>query len=158
MWKIRKYTGVEADIFSLGVLLFNLVSAKCGFGKATNNDPYYSLIIDGTYKAYWELVEKAINLTPSDNFKDLYTKLIAYEPKNRPINLTPSDNFKDLYTKLIAYEPKNRLSIEEILQYPWFNEIKNLSIEEEKKEIEVKLKEIYDKIKNVMKQLNMKII
>ena len=119
MWKIGKYTGVEADIFSLGALLFNLVSTKCGFGKATNNDPYYSLIIDGTYIAYWDVLKNAINLTPSDNFKDLYTKLIAYEPKNRP-------------------------SIEEILDHPWFNEIKNLSIEEEKKEIELKLKEIYN--------------
>ena len=122
MWKIEKYTGVEADIFSLGALLFNLISSIYGFKRATKNDKYYSLIIndkDGTYKAYWEFFKKAINLTPSDNFKDLYTKLIAYEPKNRP-------------------------SIEEILDHPWFDEIKNLSIEEEKKEIELKLKEIYN--------------
>ena len=122
MWKIGKYTGVEADIFSLGALLFNLISSIYGFKRATKNDKYYSLIIndkDGTYKAYWEFFKKAINLTPSDNFKDLYTKLIAYEPKNR-------------------------LSIEEILDHPWFDDIKNLSIEEEKKEIELKLKEIYN--------------
>ena len=113
MWKIGKYTGVEADIFSLGALLFNLISSIYGFKRATKNDKYYSLIIndkDGTYKAYWEFFKKAINLTPSDNFKDLYTKLIAYEPKNRP-------------------------SIEEILDHPWFDEIKNLSIEEEKKKL-----------------------
>ena len=45
---------------------------------------------------------------------------------------------------MIAYEPKNRPSIEEILDHPWFDDIKNLSIEEEKKEIELKLKEIYN--------------
>jgi len=48
---------------------------------------------------------------------------------------------------MIAYEPKNRPTIEEILAHPWFDEIKNLSKEEEKKEIAEKLKEIYDKIK-----------
>ena len=122
MWEIGKYTGVEADIFSLGVLLFNLISTKCGFGKATNNDPYYSLIINGNYIQYFDIFKNIINVELSENFKDLYTKLIAYEPKNRPI-------------------------IEEILAHPWFDEIKNLGKEEEKKEIEVKLKEIYDKIK-----------
>ena len=122
MWEIGKYTGVEADIFSLGVLLFNLISTKCGFGKATNNDPYYSLIINGNYIQYFDIFKNIINVELSENFKDLYTKMIAYEPKNRPI-------------------------IEEILAHPWFDEIKNLGKEEEKKEIEVKLKEIYDKIK-----------
>ena len=122
MWEIGKYTGVEADIFSLGVLLFNLISTKCGFGKATNNDPYYSLIINRNYIQYFDIFKNIINVELSENFKDLYTKMIAYEPKNRPI-------------------------IEEILAHPWFDEIKNLGKEEEKKEIEVKLKEIYDKIK-----------
>ena len=122
MWEIGKYTGVEADIFSLGVLLFNLISTKCGFGKATNNDPYYSLIINGNYIQYFDIFKNIINVELSENFKDLYTKMIAYEPKNRP-------------------------TIEEILAHPWFDEIKNLGKEEEKKEIEVKLKEIYDKIK-----------
>ena len=122
MWEIGKYTGVEADIFSLGVLLFNLISTKSGFGKATNNDPYYSLIINGNYIQYFDIFKNIINVELSENFKDLYTKMIAYEPKNRPI-------------------------IEEILAHPWFDEIKNLGKEEEKKEIEVKLKEIYDKIK-----------
>ena len=122
MWEIGKYTGVEADIFSLGVLLFNLISTKCGFGKATNNDPYYSLIINGNYIQYFDIFKNVINVELSENFKDLYTKMIAYEPKNRP-------------------------TIEEILAHPWFDEIKNLGKEEEKKEIEVKLKEIYDKIK-----------
>ena len=122
MWEIGKYTGVEADIFSLGVLLFNLISTKCGFGKATNNDPYYSLIINGNYIQYFDIFKNIINVELSENFKDLYTKMITYEPKNRP-------------------------TIEEILAHPWFDEIKNLGKEEEKKEIEVKLKEIYDKIK-----------
>ena len=48
---------------------------------------------------------------------------------------------------MIAYESKNRPTIEEILAHPWFNEIKNLSKEVEKKEIAEKLGEIYNKIK-----------
>ena len=48
---------------------------------------------------------------------------------------------------MIAYESKNRPTIEEILAHPWFDEIKNLSKEVEKKEIAEKLGEIYNKIK-----------
>ena len=74
MWEIGKYTGVDADIFSLGVLLFNLISTKCGFGKATNNDPYYSLIIEdkekeATYQQYWNKILPLIN-----NIELLYYK------------------------------------------------------------------------------------
>ena len=55
---------------------------------------------------------------------------------------------------MIAYESKNRPTIEEILAHPWFDEIKNLSKEEEKKEIAEKLEEIYNKIKECNPSIN----
>ena len=55
---------------------------------------------------------------------------------------------------MIAYESKNRPTIEEILAHPWFDEIKNLSKEEEKKEIAEKLGEIYNKIKECNPSIN----
>ena len=123
MWEKGKFTGVEADIFSLGALLFNLIAPSFGFLQAKKDDPYYSLIIEDKEKEYWNKILPLIN------------------------NIKLSENFKNLYTKMIAYEPKNRPTIEEILAHPWFDEIKNLSKEEEKKEIAEKLGEIYNKIK-----------
>ena len=123
MWEKGKFTGVEADIFSLGALLFNLIAPSFGFLQAKKDDPYYSLIIEDKEKEYWNKILPLIN------------------------NIELSENFKNLYTKMIAYESKNRPTIEEILAHPWFNEIKNLSKEVEKKEIAEKLGEIYNKIK-----------
>ena len=123
MWEKGKFTGVEADIFSLGALLFNLIAPSFGFLKAKKDDPFYSLIIEDKEKEYWNKILPLIN------------------------NIELSENFKNLYTKMIAYEPKNRPTIEEILAHPWFDEIKNLSKEVEEKEIAEKLEEIYNKIK-----------
>ena len=130
MWEKGKFTGVEADIFSLGALLFNLIAPSFGFLQAKKDDPYYSLIIEDKEKEYWNKILPLIN------------------------NIELSENFKNLYTKMIAYEPKNRPTIEEILAHPWFDEIKNLSKEEEKKEIAEKLEEIYNKIKECNPSIN----
>ena len=130
MWEKGKFTGVEADIFSLGALLFNLIAPSFGFLQAKKDDPYYSLIIEDKEKEYWNKILPLIN------------------------NIELSENFKNLYTKMIAYESKNRPTIEEILAHPWFDEIKNLSKEEEKKEIAEKLEEIYNKIKECNPSIN----
>ena len=130
MWEKGKFTGVKADIFSLGALLFNLIAPSFGFLKAKKDDPFYSLIIEDKEKEYWNKILPLIN------------------------NIELSENFKNLYTKMIAYEPKNRPTIEEILAHPWFDEIKNLSKEEEKKEIAEKLEEIYNKIKECNPSIN----
>lgn len=47
------YNGFKADIFSLGVLLFKLVTGKMPFNKATQNDNLYHLIIQGNFDAFW---------------------------------------------------------------------------------------------------------
>ena len=98
--------------------------------QAKKDDPDYSLIIEDKEKEYWNKILPLIN------------------------NIELSENFKNLYTKMIAYEPKNRPTIEEILAHPWFDEIKNLSKEEEKKEIAEKLEEIYNKIKECNPSIN----
>ena len=42
----QPYNGIAADIFSLGQILFNLVTGKKGgFNAANDNDPYYRFII-----------------------------------------------------------------------------------------------------------------
>ena len=89
------YSGIDADIFALGTLLFQLVSNQKGFDKA--NDLCYKNIKDKNYDLFW-------------------TKMIL---KREDL----SKEFKNLYVRMIAYEPKERPSIKEVLNDPWFDEI-----------------------------------
>ena len=38
MWESKKYNGIKSDIFSLGVVLFKLVTGKFGFKYANKYD------------------------------------------------------------------------------------------------------------------------
>ena len=53
IWEEKEYSGEKADIFSLGVVLFNLVTGRIGFHTSKTDDPIYSLIIEGEKK--WNL-------------------------------------------------------------------------------------------------------
>ena len=99
-----RYNGFKADIFSLGVVLITLVTGKAGFIKATIYDNYYKLIIAKKYKLYWTRVEGKIQGL--------------------------SHEFKNLYHKMISLDPKDRPSIEDILNDPWFKEIRDLNNEQ----------------------------
>ena len=136
IWKKKEYSGEKADIFSLGVVLFNLVIGSCGFVTSTKYDPYYNLIIkgeeNGTYENYWNKILGAIN---KEN------KLL-------------SENFKNLYLEMVAYNPEKRPTIDEILnKSKWLNEI-NILNDENKKNLDIEVKNelinIYnEKIKNI---------
>ena len=96
------YNGEKADIFSLGVILFNLVSGRKGFDMAYKKDPFYRYIMAGNIDQYWiELYARIGNMNFSDDFKDLYISMVAFNENNRP-------------------------HIAQILNHPWFNEINNL--------------------------------
>ena len=98
----QPYNGEKADIFSLGVLLFYLVSGKFGFIKAVKYDPFYRDIIVGNIDQYWiELYARIGNMNFSNDFKDLYISMVAPNENNRP-------------------------HIAQVLNHPWFNEINNL--------------------------------
>ena len=60
-----------------------------------------------------------------------------------------SDDFKNLYIKMIAYNPKDRPTIAQILSSSWLNEISNLSPEQNnnlENEVRNELTEIYKDI------------
>ena len=100
------YDGEEADIFSLGVILFNLRTGLRGFKMAKCNNPYltndptdllYNYIRDKKQETYWKILEKSIDLNVNDlseQFKKLYLKMVAYNPKERP---TLGEIFNDDY-------------------------------------------------------------
>ncbi len=98
----RPYNGEKADIFSLGVILFALVSGRLGFENPTKKDPCYRYIIAGNIPRYWI---------------ELYTRIG---------NMNFSDEFKDLYISMVAPNENNRPHIAQVLNHPWFNEINNL--------------------------------
>ena len=119
----KKYEGDKIDIFSLGASLFVLLAKKNAFKKATiynetteevNN--LYALIKDKKYHSYWEILDNNFGIDSlSDNFKKLFVKMVAYEPKERPtieqikqdewlkdvINATP-DQMINLRNKMIS--------------------------------------------------------
>ena len=134
MWDNKKYDGRKADIFSLGALLFNLVTGKAGFSTSEKDDEFYKFIRTKDIGNYW---------------KTIFIYL--------PIQL--SDNFKKLYISMITYKPEQRLNtIEEILQSDWMEEINNLTDEEYtelENEVRNKLLSLYDKIQENSGELNM---
>ena len=134
MWDFKEYDGRKADIFSLGALLFNLVTGKAGFYTSEKDDKFYKFIRIKDIENYW---------------KDILFYL--------PIQL--SDDFKKLYISMIAYKPEQRLNtVEEVLESDWMREINNLTDEEYaalENEVRNKLLSFYDKIQENNGQLNM---
>ena len=108
------YSGIKSDIFSLGVLLFNLVSGMIGFHFARVDDMYYRYIKNHQYNEYWQI------------------------PDFNGLNLTQS--FKNLFVRMVAFNPDERPTIKEILESPWLQEYNNLS-QEKKDDLEKKVNE-----------------
>jgi len=105
---LRKYDGVKIDIFSLGVVLFSLVNCVFGFGLARAKDKYYKQIMLKKPNDYWKLLLKDSRISKelTEEFKNLYIKMISYYPKLRPDN------------------------IDDILNDPWMKEVTSLDNKE----------------------------
>lgn len=90
----KPYNGTQADAFSLGVVLFVLVTAKIPFGRAVMYDGYYKWIMQKKFVNYWTLMSSKI--------------------------IPVTDEFKDLVSKLVIYESAERLTVKDALEHPWF--------------------------------------
>ena len=96
------YDGIKADIYSLGILLFNLRTAKFPFDLAkVNENSFYDYISDKN-EMIWKIAE-------SNGITGLSTE------------------FKKLFLKMVSFDPDERPSINDILNDEWFSEIRNLS-------------------------------
>ena len=96
----QPYNGIQSDIFSLGQLLFVLVTGRLGFNNANQNDNFYRLIMNPQNHAqYWEFFN----------------------------NLNLSQSFKNLFVSMVAQNPGQRPTIDQILNDEWMQEINNLN-------------------------------
>ena len=130
----KPYNGFEVDIFSLGVTLFTLVTGTFCFQIAKRNNELYNLIKNKKYEKYWKKFENlGINL--SNNFKNLFLRMVSYNPKERPI-------------------------IEDILNDEWIKDIKDLNkekfIELENEVKEELLKREIEMKKNIQIEIEIK--
>ena len=132
------FSGVKADIFSLGVLLLKLVTNRFAFIKPTTFSNSYKYIISGNNESFW----KAVKVNIGD-------KVI-------------SEEFKNLYIRMISNDPKKRPSIDEILEDPWMKEINDLKKENReqyeklKNDLKLKFSELRDEIKDDDEQVETK--
>ena len=100
----QPYNGFKYDIFSLGQLLFCLVTGRLGFNSARDNDNHYALIRNHQYDAFWQLALQQ--------------------------NLNLSDSFKNLFVRMVAHNNNKRPTIDQILNDAWMQEINNLNAEQ----------------------------
>ena len=80
--KSEEYDGIKVDIFCLGIILFNINTGNKGFFNAFSGDPLYKYIIIEDSIGYWEKMNNYIE-KKTEEFKDLYIKMVDYNPKNR---------------------------------------------------------------------------
>ena len=137
----KPYDGIKADIFSLGVVLFIIVTNKSIFYDVEKFKPYI-------YKGYKKYIheDEFYKLIKERKNNDFWKVVIGEE-----LNL--SKDFKDLINNMIAYEPEKRYSINQIISHPWLEEINHLT-DEEKTKLEDNVKEEIKEILKIKSQNN----
>jgi len=81
--KGKQYT-LTADIFSLGVVLFVLVTKLMPFEYATGKDWWYNKIRTKKFDMFWLAHEKSAEREFDDDFKQLALAMLSPEPEDRP--------------------------------------------------------------------------
>ena len=80
----QPFNGYKADVFSLGVILFIMLTAKRPFRNARKFDNYYQHIRKGHFELFWKNINKCIDgLVLSEEAVDLISKMICYESNER---------------------------------------------------------------------------
>ena len=126
----QAYNGFKYDIFSLGQLLFFLVTGRFGFHSSRVDDNHYILIRNHQYDVYWHL--------------------------SLPSNLNLSESFKNLFVRMVAFNPNERPTIEQILNDEWMQEINNLNAEDMnilQNQVEIELQNRRNNLPNNQQQI-----
>ena len=83
--ELGNYTGVQADIFATGVILFIMYNGTPPFLSTKPHDRIYKLIKDKNFQKFWALHER--NKKPGfypDSFKRLISSFLSADPDRRP--------------------------------------------------------------------------
>lgn len=134
----QKQNGAYIDIFSLGVILFIMVSGQPPFYSAEiQKDPFYKAIAMNNSKIFWRVHQKIKkeSIPYSEEFID--------EIKKESIPY--SEEFIDLVTMMLQYNPSHRPSLSEIFMHPWMQ----LSIPS-KEEVLKEFKKRHDQVKKAI--------
>ena len=110
----------------IGVILFIMFAGNPPFEKAAPNDPYYKLIKEKNYNTFWKA-----------------------HSRRRP-NGFFSDAFKDVFVKMVAFNPAERPKIEEIAVHPW---VKNVVCSHN--EIKSEFEERFKKLEEILEERRM---
>lgn len=89
----KPYNSHEADLFASAVILFILLTQHPPFIRAETSDRHYKLIWSCNWDKFWAT--------------------------HRDERL--SEDFIDLFSKMVAYEPEERLTLAEIKDHDWYN-------------------------------------
>jgi len=103
------YKGKEADIFSIGVIVFILVMGLFPFHEARGDNYYYNLLLNGHLEKYWQKV--CANST----------------------NVSPQ--FKNFIVKFFTPRGGQRITLDQIKSDPWFLKQSSLSDNEIRRNI-----------------------
>lgn len=83
--ELGNYTGIQADIFAAGIIIFIMFNGTPPFLSTKPHDRIYKLIRDKNFQKFWTLHEK--NKKPgfySDGFKRLMNSFFSADPDRRP--------------------------------------------------------------------------
>jgi serine/threonine protein kinase len=73
-------------MFAIGILLFEMISGRAPFASAKKKDPWFNCL-QKSPSVFWnghDKTNKNNNITMSDEFKDLFVKMMSDHPKKRP--------------------------------------------------------------------------
>jgi len=92
----RPYVGASVDLFAAAIILFVMYAGYPPFDHAEPSDSFYKLICANRADLFW---------------------LAHSKDKPRPDYF--SDDFKNLVTGLIQFDPATRPQMADVLSHPW---------------------------------------
>ena len=78
------YSGQRVDLFTSAIIIFTMLSQRLPFRSATLADPHYYLYAVRRPEMFWEAHEEEFEDKYSDDFKDLFERMVAFNPEERP--------------------------------------------------------------------------